>query len=537
MQQSFPLRGNADSGSVCQGRTSVASAKEVASIGCMRRDPEPAVTVVCRLSPRLRVAQCGNAAWLIATRPLRLLRVQPRVVKLLERLRVDPDVGRVVKSFPDLRWGTVIPFLERLADEGLVRLVWSLPDEMLPSVSVVIPVRNRPAQLNACLAALERLDYPRERLEVLVVDDASSDDTVARAETWRNRLPLRVIRLPVPVGAAACRNHGAELARGDILAFTDSDCRPHPRWLRELVPEFVRSGVVAVGGAVLPADNESWLDRYEAVESPLTHGPEPARVQPRSAVPYLVTANLLVRRRALLEIGGFARIHPGEDVDLVWRLCERGGRILYRPAGIVLHDHRDRLWPFLRRRAAYASSEVVLVRRHPHARHRMTVPVAMLASIGCGIGAGRQRGLVILAVLPLLADVLVALQRIRRLRAPVSLGELVLAEFRGMLVACYWIGRTISRYYSWPALVAGVLFRRRGFGRWLSVLAGASLLGTASIDYIRKRPSLDPVRFLLAHLCDDLANNAGLLVGCLRSGTIRPLLVELSLYWPRLEKS
>jgi hypothetical protein len=142
-----------------------------------------------------------------------------------------------------------------------------------------------------------------------------------------------------------------------------------------------------------------------------------------------------------------------------------------------------------------------------------------------------------LAMLPLLADVLVAFQRIRRLRAPVSLGELVLAELRGMLVAFYWMGRTISRYYSWPVLVAGVIFRRRGFGRWLSVLVGASLLGTASVDYIRKRPSLDPVRFLLAHLCDDLANNSGLLVGCLRSGTIRPLLVELSLYWPRVEKS
>jgi hypothetical protein len=102
----------------------MASAKELGSIGRIRHDPEPAGTAVCHLSPCLRVVQCGDAAWLIATRPLRLLRVQPRVVKLLEKLRVDPDVGRVVKSFPDLRWETVISFLERLADEGLVRLVW-----------------------------------------------------------------------------------------------------------------------------------------------------------------------------------------------------------------------------------------------------------------------------------------------------------------------------------------------------------------------------------------------------------------------------
>lgn len=275
----------------------------------VRRGGHSEVTAHCRL--RARLVRQGGGVWLLAERPLRLLRVHPKVEPLLQALRDDPDVERALKAVPGLRRESAIAFLERLSDEGLAYLTWSVPDELLPTVSIVVPVRNRPRQLDACLAALARLEYPSDRWEVIVVDDASSDDTAARAEAWKERLALQLIRLPQQVGAAECRNQGARAARGEIIAFTDSDCLPHPRWLRELAPEFVRPSVVAVGGAVLPVDEAAWLDRYEAVESPLTHGWEPVRVQPRGAVPYLVTANMLVRRQALLDAGGFARIHPG----------------------------------------------------------------------------------------------------------------------------------------------------------------------------------------------------------------------------------
>ena len=499
----------------------------------VRRDDLPGVTAHCRL--RAQLIEQNDGIWLLAERPLRLLRVHPRVVPLLRALQSDPAVERALRAARGLSWEAAIAFLERLSDEGLAQLTWSVPDDLLPTVSVVVPVRNRPAQLEACLAALARLDYPVDRLEVIVVDDASSDDTASRATAWSGRLPLRVLRLPERVGAAECRNRGAQVARGEILAFTDSDCLPHPSWLRELAPEFVRPSVVAVGGAVVPADETSWLDRYEAVESPLTHGWEPARVQPRGAVPYLVTANMLVRRQALLAAGGFARIHPGEDVDLVWRLCARGGRVLYRPQGVVAHDHRDRLWPFLVRRASYASSEVVLVQRHPRYRHTTVVPVALVFSVAWAVCCWRRRwrGLAPLALIPAVADLVAAVRSTRGSGAPVPTLTLLRAEVRGTLAALYWLGRTVSRYYSWPALLAGGALRHRALGRWLAGTAGLGLAATALTDYVRKRPRLDPVRFVLAHLLDDLANNAGLLLGCLRHRTLHPLLVELRLYWPR----
>ncbi|MCX7623352.1 MAG: mycofactocin biosynthesis glycosyltransferase MftF [Thermomicrobium sp.] len=495
--------------------------------------------VRCRFPRPFRLVSAGGAAWVIAERPLQLLRVHAAAARLLGELRANPDVAEALRRVAGLHREAAIVFLERLSDEGLVELRWSLPDELLPSVSVIVPVRNRPGPLAACLEAVSRLDYPRERLEVIVVDDASTDETPSRAEAWRDRLPLRVLRMARRIGAAECRNRGALVAQGEILAFTDSDCLPHPRWLRELVPEFVRPGVVAVGGAVVPADESSWLDRYEAVASPLMHGWEAARVRPRGAVPYLVTANLLVRRQAFVEAGGFARIHPGEDVDLVWRLCERGGRVLYRPNGIVRHDHRDRLWPFATRRASYATSEVVLVQRHPAYRHAVVIPVAILASVLSVVAARvrRRRACATLAVVPFVVDLVLAAGRGRALGAPVPTATVVRAELRGTLAALYWIGRTVSRYFAWPLSLAGTLLRSKGAGRWLLALAWGSLLATASADFVRKRPRLDPLRFVLAHVLDDLANNAGLLAGCLRYRTLRPLQVELRLYWPRINRA
>lgn len=104
---------------------------------------------------------------------------------------MNPDVEQALRTVPGLRREMALELLERFADEGLVRLEWSVPEDVLPPVTVVIPVRNRPRQLQACLAALERLDYPRDRLEVLVVDDASTDETPERCGVVRAAPPAR----------------------------------------------------------------------------------------------------------------------------------------------------------------------------------------------------------------------------------------------------------------------------------------------------------------------------------------------------------
>ncbi len=148
--------------------------------------------------------------------------------------------------------------------------VFLLLDEAeYPAVSVIIPVRNRPAEITACLNSLNRLDYPAEKLEIIVVDDASGDATPEAVIRFPE---ARLLRMQHHHQASFCRNRAAEAARGDVLAFIDSDCLADPTWLKELVPAFRDTSLGALGGWVDAAFEENGLDRYEKVKSSLKIG-------------------------------------------------------------------------------------------------------------------------------------------------------------------------------------------------------------------------------------------------------------------------
>ena len=120
------------------------------------------------------------------------------------------------------------------------------PTDELPFVSVVIPVLNGEATIDACLSALANVDYPAERREVLVVDNGSTDRTPELVRKYPFTLLREDQRRP-----ARARNRGIEASRADIVAFTDSDCLPSTRWLRELVKPFAHDDVGAVAGDIL----------------------------------------------------------------------------------------------------------------------------------------------------------------------------------------------------------------------------------------------------------------------------------------------
>ena len=98
--------------------------------------------------------------------------------------------------------------------------------EGLPHFSVVVPTYERPARLAACLRSLARLGYPRERFEVLIVDDASARPPLEAIEQFRDALDLKLLEQTKNAGPAAARNLGARHASGEFLAFTDDDCEP-----------------------------------------------------------------------------------------------------------------------------------------------------------------------------------------------------------------------------------------------------------------------------------------------------------------------
>lgn len=204
--------------------------------------------------------------------------------------------------------------------------------------------------------------------------------------------------------------------------------------------------------------------------------------------------------------------------------------MLYRPRGIVYHDHRDRLWSFLARRASYATSEVVLIQRYPHYRHGIALPLAGLAALIMALLLRKWSRFLPLAGAPLIADLLASARSVRQFGVPVRVRTVIGAELRGLSAVIYWLLNTVARYFSWPVLFAALVGRPRFLAFEIRAIGLVSLIGTALADFFSKHPELDAFRFILAHVLDDLANNAGLLFGCVRHRTLRPLQLRLWFY-------
>lgn len=221
-----------------------------------------------------------------------------------------------------------------------------------PAVTVVVPTADRPAQLRRCLAALAEVEHPRERMEVIVVDDASRADVRAVCAAAVD-LDVRVLRREERRGPGAARNAGARAADGTVLAFTDDDCRPDRGWLRALLAGLGEDGAAAAGGQTV---NALTGNPYAAVSQHVQdlvyahYNRDPRRAR------FLASNNLAVDRAAFLATGGFdASGFPfaSEDRDLCDRLRAAGLTLRYAPGALVWHEHDLDLRGFVGQHVAY----------------------------------------------------------------------------------------------------------------------------------------------------------------------------------------
>jgi glycosyltransferase involved in cell wall biosynthesis len=198
-----------------------------------------------------------------------------------------------------------------------------------PRFSVIIPARNRPGALANCLQALTRLEYPIERYEVIVVDDASEPPLRQAVEGRAALSGLRWERLSRNEGPAAARNHGARIARGRFLAFTDDDCQPAPEWLNKLEHALNSNPGCAVGGRVI--DGQPHILYSAANQALLDVVYEYYNTNPLQAQ-FVTTANLAVPATSFLELDGFnAAYRTSEDREFCSRWLASGRPIIFAP--------------------------------------------------------------------------------------------------------------------------------------------------------------------------------------------------------------
>jgi len=449
---------------------------------------------------------------LIGGTPLRVLRLGAPGAAALDAMEDGTPIG------PEPSIGR---FARRLVDAGLAHPIPPPPVDAPPTVTVVIPVRDRSSGLAATLAALGT-DTP-----VVVVDDGSNPHEAIRTAAAAARHGAALVRRPAPGGPAAARNSGWRASSSELVAFIDADCVPAPGWLAGLVAHFQDPLVAAVAPRIVSTaapGSPAVLAAYEQVRSPLDRGLAPGPVRPRGRVPYVPSAALIVRRPDLVALDGFDEgMQVGEDVDLVWRLDDAARRVRYVPEVTVAHPARASWAAWLQQRIAYGRSAAGLDARHPGAVAPLTVSGWSAAAWWLGTLVHPVPG--------------AALAAITTAMLPAKLGALDhpwRESLRLAGIGHLWAGRSIAdalRRAWWPAVVVGALTSPR-----VRRVAVAAALLPAGLEWVSERPPVDLGRWVVLRLVDDLAYGWGVWAGCLRAGRFDALRPDLA-GWPRRESS
>lgn len=285
-----------------------------------------------------------------------------------------------------------------------------------PLLSVVIPTFNRADRLRACLDALAGQTF--REFEVVVVDDGSAEPMSTVVEPFTDRLSLHCVR-QVNAGPAAARNHGARLARGRFLAFTDDDCRPRPDWLAALAAACEAAPDALIGGR---SDNAIEGSVCSGASQDLVSFLYDHALSSPDGFDFFTSNNMACAREAFLRLGGFDESFPlaaGEDREFGLRWKRTGGALKYCEAARVDHHHALNLRGFWRQQSNYGRGAAQLRRRFNERRDK-PVPFA-----GVGFYAGlvtypfrahrpqslRRSGLLVLSQVAMVAGYLDAVRR------------------------------------------------------------------------------------------------------------------------------
>lgn len=474
---------------------------------------------VVELEPSTQVHADGSV--LFGGRPRTLLRLHETVrVSLADRRVVVRDARSAVLARRLLKTGMGQP-------EPAPAELTTVAD-----VQIVIPVKDRPAELRRLLGAI-RADPDTELARVIVVDDGS-----VRPEPCRelaDEFAADLLRHDRCRGPSAARNTGLRAASSELVAMLDSDCAPSPGWLRPLVAHFADPEVMLTGPRIVSMRTPTGqplsrlsrvLSSYEHVSSALDMGARRCRVAPGLPVSYLPSAALLARR-AGLGTGFVEGLSVAEDVDLVWRLVAAGATVRYEPRSEVGHEHRTAVGAFLQRRAYYGTSAALLAQRHANT----VAPIVI----------DRRSALawcMVLVAHPVALSIIVGVQLVSIRRLAGVLRGYGIAGPTAMSADLVWRGwlssgrpllRRPGREY-WPlAVVAAVLSRRVRRRVLLALLLDAGLAwceqtsGSADVD----RDGPGPLAFGVIRRAEDLAYGTGVWLGAWRARSLAALAPRL----------
>jgi glycosyltransferase involved in cell wall biosynthesis len=232
-----------------------------------------------------------------------------------------------------------------------------------PFVSVVVPALNSEKTIGKCLESLQEQDYPKERYEIIVVDNGSKDRTAEIAKPFNARL----YRKP-KLGVSGLRNFGAGKSKGEIIAFADSDCVVGRKWIWAAVDALSNLNASCTGFMYSPA-GKSWV--ANAWQLSLERNSRDRRLVPGG--------NIIVKKKAFDDIGGFdAKLGSGEDQDFCFRLIEGNYAIVPDKRLRSIHlGEQSTLWGFFAKQFSYGRWGIAFMKKH-----LMGLPASTAAMFG-----------------------------------------------------------------------------------------------------------------------------------------------------------
>jgi GT2 family glycosyltransferase len=253
-----------------------------------------------------------------------------------------------------------------------------------PRISVAVCSYNGSRTIRDTLAALQHLKYPD--FETIVVDDGSTDGV---AQIAREYAGVRVIVHATNQGLSGARNTALEAAIGEIIAYIDDDAYPDPHWLTYLAATFLQGNWAGVGGPNLPPPGDGQIADCVA-NAP--GGPVHVLVSDQEAE-HIPGCNMAYWVDRLKAIGGFDRRFraAGDDVDICWRLQNRGWKIGFSPAAVVWHHRRNSVRTYWKQQKGYGKAEALLEAKWPE----------MYNAVGHLSWAGRLYGRGLVQMLPI----------------------------------------------------------------------------------------------------------------------------------------
>lgn len=219
--------------------------------------------------------------------------------------------------------------------------------------SIVIPTYNRPKQLARCVESLTKLDYPKDRFEVIVVDDCSPTRLDGAIEPVRDRLNIRLTRQEKNGGPAKARNAGALSAGGSYVAFTDDDCAPSPDWLNKFADRLAKHPTAMIGGFTI---NVLTRNIYSVASQALIDYIYGHFNRDPNNSTFFASNNMAMSLAQFRQIGGFDQALPraaGEDRDLCDRWCFNGFPMIYAPEVTIRHFHALSIKKFWKQHFTY----------------------------------------------------------------------------------------------------------------------------------------------------------------------------------------